>query len=57
LDVGYGKVAAGDVRRTLADTERIRGEVGWEPTVDLREGLASMLEAVGVIVPAGQGND
>src|SRR2546426_5341562 len=57
LNVGYGKGAAGDVRRTLADTERIRGEVGWEPTVDLREGLASMLEAVGVIVPAGQGND
>ena len=57
LDVDYGKVAAGDVRRTLADTERIRGEVGWEPAVDLRTGLASMLEAVGVIVPAGQGND
>ena len=57
LDVGYGEVAAGDVRRTLADTERIRGEVGWEPAVDLRTGLASMLEAAGVIVPAGRGND
>jgi UDP-glucuronate 4-epimerase len=57
LDVGYGQVAAGDVRRTLADTERIRAEVGWEPAIDLRTGLASMLEAVGAMVPAGRGND
>jgi UDP-glucuronate 4-epimerase len=56
LDVGYGEVAAGDVRRTLADTERIRTEVGWEPTVDLRRGLASMLEAAGAIVPTGRGD-
>jgi UDP-glucuronate 4-epimerase len=54
LDVGYGKVAAGDVRRTLADTERIRTELGWKPAVDLRTGLASMLEAAGAIVPAGR---
>jgi nucleoside-diphosphate-sugar epimerase len=57
LDVGYGDVAAGDVRRTLADTERIRVEVGWEPSVDLRRGLTFMLEAVGAIVPAGPGTD
>jgi UDP-glucuronate 4-epimerase len=57
LNVGYGKVAAGDVRRTLADTERIRVEVGWQPAVDLRMGLASMLEADAAIVPAGRGND
>src|SRR6266480_2302892 len=55
LDVGYGKVAPGDVRRTLADTERIRGELGWEPAVALRTGLASMLEAAGAIVPTGRG--
>jgi UDP-glucuronate 4-epimerase len=57
LDMEYGSVAAGDVRRTLADTERIRDEVGWEPSVDLRRGLALMLEAVGAVVPAGRGND
>ncbi|OLE96607.1 MAG: hypothetical protein AUG75_18365 [Cyanobacteria bacterium 13_1_20CM_4_61_6] len=57
LDVGYGKVAPGDVRRTLADSERIRGELGWEPAVALRTGLASMLEAAGAIVPTGRGND
>jgi UDP-glucuronate 4-epimerase len=54
LDARYGKVAAGDVRRTLADTTRIRGEVGWEPAVELRDGLAGMLEAAGAIVPAGR---
>ncbi len=57
LDVDYGKVAAGDVRRTLADTERVRGEVGWEPAVDLRTGLASMLETAGVIAPGGRSTD
>ncbi len=54
LDVRYGAVAAGDVRRTLADTTRVRGELGWEPAVDLRSGLASMLEASGAIVSAGR---
>jgi nucleoside-diphosphate-sugar epimerase len=57
LDVRYAKEAAGDVRRTLADTRRIRGELGWEPVVELRGGLASMLEATGAIVPAGRDND
>jgi nucleoside-diphosphate-sugar epimerase len=57
LDVRYGEEAAGDVRRTLADTRRIRGELGWEPVVELRGGLASMLEATGAIVPAGRDND
>jgi len=57
LDVRYGKEAAGDVRRTLADTGRIRGEIGWEPAVELQAGLASMLEATGAIVPAGRDND
>jgi UDP-glucuronate 4-epimerase len=57
LDVHYGEVAAGDVRRTLADTTKIRGEIGWEPSVDLRSGLGSMLEAAGAIVPAGRDED
>lgn len=56
LDVRYGAVAAGDVRRTLADTRRVRGELGWEPAVDLRSGLASMLEASGAIVSAARGD-
>jgi nucleoside-diphosphate-sugar epimerase len=56
LDVRYTKEAAGDVRRTLADTRRIRGELGWEPAVELRVGLASMLEATGAIVPASRDN-
>ncbi len=51
LDARYGEEAAGDVRRTLADTRRIRDELGWEPAVELRAGLASMLEATGAIVP------
>jgi UDP-glucuronate 4-epimerase len=46
LAVNYTETAAGDVRRTLADTGRIRSEIGWEPAVDLRRGLASMVEAV-----------
>jgi len=48
LDVTYGEPAAGDVRRTLADTTGIRSELGWEPRVGLRAGLAAMLEAAGV---------
>jgi UDP-glucuronate 4-epimerase len=57
LDIRYADVAAGDVRRTLADTARIHAEVGWEPSVDLQTGLASMLEAAGVIAPAGRSTD
>lgn len=47
LRVRYGERSAGDVRRTLADTTRIREELGWEPGFDLRSGLASQLDAVG----------
>jgi nucleoside-diphosphate-sugar epimerase len=56
LDVRYGEVAAGDVRRTLADTGRIRKAVGWKPAVGLREGLGTMLDAAEAIVPAGRDN-
>jgi nucleoside-diphosphate-sugar epimerase len=31
----------GDQRRTLADTSRIRAELGWEPRAGLEEGLAA----------------
>jgi UDP-glucose 4-epimerase len=60
LDVRYGDRAAGDVRRTLADTTRIRERLGWEPQVGLRAGLAAMLEAAGIparVAPAGHQAD
>jgi len=34
----------GDVRRTQADITRARAELGYEPTVGLREGLRRELE-------------
>src|SRR4051812_16218725 len=36
----------GDVKRTSADTARAREDLGWQPTVGLREGLHSQLEWV-----------
>ncbi len=41
LDVVYGPPAAGDVKRTAADTSRIRTDLGWEPRVALEEGLTA----------------
>jgi UDP-glucuronate 4-epimerase len=49
LRIRYGDRAAGDVRRTLADTTIIRKELGWEPRFDLRSGLAAQLEAAGAL--------
>lgn len=49
LNVRYGERAAGDVKRTLADTTRIRSELGWEPGTDLRTGLAAQLDAAGAL--------
>jgi UDP-glucuronate 4-epimerase len=46
LDVRFGDPAAGDVRRTAADTTRIRDDVGWEPQTSLEDGLASQLGCV-----------
>jgi UDP-glucuronate 4-epimerase len=43
LDVSFGAHATGDVRRTAADTSRIRDEVGWIPQTSLEDGLASQL--------------
>jgi UDP-glucuronate 4-epimerase len=37
---------AGDVRRTAADTTRAAGDLGWRPSVGLREGLRSQLDWV-----------
>ena len=44
LDLNLGEPAAGDVRRTAADTSRIRSELGWEPKVPLEDGLAAQWE-------------
>ncbi len=43
LDVTYEAVATGDVLRTVADTSRIRADIGWVPQVDVEEGLISQL--------------
>jgi UDP-glucuronate 4-epimerase len=45
LDVRRGAAAAGDVRRTAADTRRIRSELGWSPQTDLDQGLEEQLAA------------
>jgi UDP-glucuronate 4-epimerase len=53
LSVRYVDRAAGDVNRTLADTSRIRSELGWEPRTDLRAGLKAQLDAAGAVAAAG----
>ena len=39
LELRHGPPAAGDMRRTKADTTRIRAELGWEATTPLEDGL------------------
>jgi UDP-glucose 4-epimerase len=51
LAIRYADRAAGDVRRTLADTGRIRAELGWDPQFDLRSGLAAQLDAARARAP------
>jgi UDP-glucuronate 4-epimerase len=46
LDVQHEPVAAGDVRRTAADTSLIREELGWTPGTTLEEGIAAQLADV-----------
>jgi UDP-glucuronate 4-epimerase len=46
LDVQFGRPAAGDVRRTAADTTRIHNDVGWQPQTSLEDGLTSQLACV-----------
>jgi UDP-glucuronate 4-epimerase len=53
LRVRYTDPAAGDVKRTLADTSRIRAELGWEARTDLRAGLAAQLDGAGAVASAG----
>ena len=44
LDVGRREAQAGDVRRTRADTERIRTDLGWEASTPLEQGLRAQWE-------------
>jgi UDP-glucuronate 4-epimerase len=44
LDVVRRPPAAGDPRRTAADTSRARAELGWRPLVDLEQGLEAQWE-------------
>jgi UDP-glucuronate 4-epimerase len=52
LDLVAGGPAAGDVRRTSADTTRIRTELGWRPRVELQDGLARQWEWAALRVAA-----
>jgi len=52
LDVVERPAAAGDVRRTAADTDRIERDVGWRATTALRDGLRAQWEWASVRVAA-----
>ena len=45
LELRHEPPAAGDVRRTAADTGLIRAELAWTPQTSLEEGLTAQLEA------------
>ena len=53
LDLVVRPVAAGDVRRTAADTRRIESDLGWRATTDLRVGLGAQWDWASVRVAAG----
>ncbi len=52
LEVRHEDVVAGDQRRSLADTTRIRGDLGWQPSTTLRDGLAAQWAWVAATVAA-----
>ena len=52
LDVVGKPAAAGDVRRTAADTRRIEGELGWHATTALEDGLRAQWQWASVRVAA-----
>ena len=52
LAVELSERARGDVRRTAADTARIRADTGWEPRVGLEQGLRAQWEWVSARVGA-----
>jgi nucleoside-diphosphate-sugar epimerase len=45
LDLEFGDMAVGDVRRTAADISLARAELGWAPMVSVEEGLAAQFAA------------
>jgi len=47
LAVKHGDAVAGDVRRTGGDTAAVRKLLGWQPTVNLREGIAKQFSWAG----------
>jgi UDP-glucuronate 4-epimerase len=52
LDVVEQPAAAGDVRRTAADTQRIERDFGWRATTTLEDGLRAQWEWASVRVAA-----
>jgi nucleoside-diphosphate-sugar epimerase len=48
LTVELEQAAAGDVRRTAADTSAAAADLDWEPLMSLEEGLASQLRWAGL---------
>lgn len=52
LEVVERPTAAGDVRRTSADTSRIESELGWRATTSLEDGLSAQWEWASVRVAA-----
>ena len=52
LDVRHTAAVAGDQRRTVADTRRIRDELGWAPSVSLDEGIVRQWEWASATVAA-----
>jgi UDP-glucuronate 4-epimerase len=52
LDVAVRPAAAGDVRRTAADTRRIESDLGWRATTELGDGLRAQWEWASVRVAA-----
>jgi UDP-glucuronate 4-epimerase len=52
LDVVERPAAAGDVRRTAADTQLIEGDLGWRATTSLQDGLRAQWEWASVRVAA-----
>ena len=52
LELVERPAAAGDVRRTAADTQRIEGDLGWRATTGLEDGLRAQWEWASVRVAA-----
>ncbi len=47
LEVDRKEAVAGDVRRTGGSADRIREELGWQPTVDIVSGLRAQWRSLG----------